>query len=424
MIKVIGDIMLDRWIHGNANRLSPESPVPVLLETHQSSNLGGAANVSVNLAGLELRSELYGAISEDREGVDFLRLLYEHPCIDPQIVRNHSVTTTKTRLVSQSGQHIMRWDREEKYLGRQAKDKLFFGKSKTDLLIISDYNKGMVNSSIIDWANEKGIKTFVDPKQSPEVYRNAWLVKPNLKEYEEWDGKFDPNKASNLCRKHNWEWIIVTCGAEGLYAIHREGDSWHYKEEVREVADVTGAGDCVMAVLVWGFIQGMTIPEAADSACYAAARNVEHRGVVPVSLKDVKKETVFTNGCFDIIHFGHMHLLKSAKQLGKRLIVGINSDASVKKLKGLNRPINNQDIRLAQVKALPYVDEAYIFEEDTPYELIKKIKPDVIVKGGDYNEDNVVGRDLARVEIIPLIEGFSTTKIIESMKNENTSNGT
>ena len=424
MIKVIGDIMLDRWIHGNANRLSPESPVPVLLESYQSSNLGGAANVAVNLANLNMKCEIFGAIAEDANGVECLRLLYEHPNIDPHIIRNHSVTTTKTRLVSQSGQHIMRWDSEEKYTGKQVYDRVTQIKSATDLLIVSDYNKGVINSNIIQWANIKGIKTFVDPKQSPEIYRDAWLVKPNLKEYEEWDGKFDPYKAANLCRKHNWEWIVVTCGAEGLYTIHRDGDSWHYKEAVREVADVTGAGDCVMAVLVWGFMQGMTIPDAAETACYAAARNVEHRGVVPVSLKDVKREIVFANGCFDIIHFGHIHLLKSAKALGKRLIVGVNSDASVKKLKGDTRPINSQEVRLAQVKALPYVDEAYIFNEDTPYELIKKVKPDIIVKGGDYTKDEVVGNDLARIEIIPLLEGFSTTKIIESMMNENSSNRT
>jgi len=424
MIKVIGDIMLDRWIHGEANRLSPESPVPVLLEKYQSSNLGGAANVAVNLANLDIKTELYGAIAEDIDGVETLRLLYEHPNIDPIVSRNHSVTTTKTRLVSQSGQHIMRWDREERYTERKARDQLFYNKTETDILIVSDYNKGVITSNIIEWANQKDIKTFIDPKQDPELYRNAWLVKPNLKEYEEWDGKFDPKKAANLCRKFNWEWLVVTCGADGIYAIHREGNYWHSQEPVREVADVTGAGDCVMAVLVWGYLHGMDIPKASETACYAAARNVEHRGVVPVSLKDVKRSIIFTNGCFDIIHFGHIHLLKSAKALGKKLIVGINSDSSVKKLKGPNRPVNNQNVRLAQIKALPYVDEAYIFEEDTPYELIKKVKPDIIVKGGDYKENDVVGKDLAQIEIIPLVEGFSTTKIIESMKNEDINNRT
>lgn len=424
MIKVVGDIMLDRWIHGNANRLSPESPVPVLHETYQSSNLGGAANVAVNLANLNMQVELFGAIAEDQEGVEFLRLLYQNTNIFPILATNHSMTTTKTRLVSQSGQHIMRWDREAQYTEQKVCSSLRYNKNESDIVVISDYNKGVISRSILEWALKKDFKIFVDPKQEPELYRDAFLVKPNLKEYEEWDGKFDTKKAANLCRKHNWQWIVVTCGAEGLYAIHRDGDYWHYKEPVSELADVTGAGDCVMAVLVWGYIQGMTIPEAAETACYAAARNVEHRGVVPVSLKDVKREVVFTNGCFDIIHFGHIHLLKSAKTLGKKLVVGINSDASVKKLKGPERPYNNQNIRLAQVKALPYVDEAYIFEEDTPYELIKKVKPDIIVKGGDYTEDDVVGKDLAQVEIIPLVEGFSTTKIIESMKNENSSNRT
>ena len=422
MIKVIGDVMLDRWIHGQADRLSPESPVPVLQETYQTSNLGGAANVAVNLANLNLQVELFGAIAEDQEGVEFLRLCYENSNINPVLTTSHSVTTTKTRLVSQSGQHIMRWDREERYTEQKIREILRHNKKETNILVVSDYNKGVINRSILEWALIKDIKIFVDPKQNPEIYRDAWLVKPNLKEYEEWDGKFDLKKASNLCRKHNWQWIVVTCGADGLYAIHRDGDFWHYKEPVNELADVTGAGDCVMAVLVWGFIQGMTIPEAAEVACYAAARNVEHRGVVPVSLKDVKREIVFTNGCFDIIHFGHIHLLKSAKALGKKLVVGINSDDSVKKLKGPDRPYNNQSIRLAQVKALPYVDEAYIFEEDTPYELIKTVKPDIIVKGGDYNENDVVGKDLAQVEIIPLVEGFSTSKIIERMKNENSNN--
>ena len=423
MIKVIGDVMLDRWIHGQADRLSPESPVPVLQETYQTSNLGGAANVAVNLANLNLQVELLGAVAEDQEGVEFLRLLYQNTNILPVLTTNHSVTTTKTRLVSQSGQHIMRWDREQRYTDQRLREILRHNKNKTDILVVSDYNKGVINRSIIEWALIKEIKIFVDPKQNPELYRDVWLIKPNLKEYEQWDGKFDPNKAANLCRKHNWTWIIVTCGAEGLYAIHRDGDFWHFKEPVNELADVTGAGDCVMAVLIWGYVQGMSIPEAAETACYAAARNVEHRGVVPVSLKDVKREIVFANGCFDVLHFGHIHLLNSAKALGKKLIVGINSDESVKRLKGSDRPLNNQHIRLAQVKTLPCVDEAYIFDEDTPYELIKKVKPDIIVKGGDYNIKDVVGNDLAHVEIIPLIEGFSTSKIIESMKNENFSNG-
>lgn len=424
MIKVVGDIMLDRWIHGQANRLSPEAPVPVLIESFQTANLGGAANVAVNLANLNLEIELFGAIGEDIEGVEFLRLLYQNSNINPILSTSHSVTTTKTRLVSQSGQHLMRWDKEERYAEQKIRDFLRHNKNDTDILVISDYNKGVINRSILEWALIKNIKIFVDPKQSPELYRDAWLVKPNLKEYEDWDGKFDPNKAANLCRKHNWEWLVVTCGANGLYVINRNGESHHYQEPVREVADVTGAGDCVMAVIVWGYLQGMTIPEAAETACYAAARNVEHRGVVSVSLKDVKRSIVFTNGCFDILHLGHIHLLKSAKALGKKLIVGINSDNSVKKLKGPTRPVNNQITRLNQLKALPYVDEVYIFDEDTPYELIKKIKPDIIVKGGDYNDQNVVGNDLAHVEIIPLVEGFSTTQIIESIKDENISNRT
>jgi D-beta-D-heptose 7-phosphate kinase/D-beta-D-heptose 1-phosphate adenosyltransferase len=189
------------------------------------------------------------------------------------------------------------------------------------------------------------------------------------------------------------------------------------KEPVREVADVTGAGDTVLAVIAYGIKQGMTVPRACELACYAAARNVEKFGVVPVTKEDLNKGTVWTNGVFDILHTGHLELLKFARNQGKKLIVGINDDASVRRLKGEGRPVNDYATRKRQLEMLPWVDEVVLFTEDTPQRIIEEIKPDIIVKGGDYTVATTVGNELARVIIFPTVEGFSTTKIIDRLQS-------
>ena len=410
MIKVIGDIMLDRWILGTADRMSPEAPVPVLKESYQTFSVGGAGNLALNLGNLKVDLSLHGSVGTDKEGYKVIELLKDYTSITSNVLFDHSVTTTKTRLVGQGGQHICRWDREEKYTGEYRSLTL----DTEDIVVVSDYNKGVVTQDLM--FSLQNNKVFVDPKQSPQLYKNCFLVKPNMKEYTEWFGQFNYDIARQKLKEYGWTWLVVTDGAEGVHIVN-EKENWHVKEDVREVADVTGAGDTFLAVLVYGYAtKNMSIPDACQLACYASARNVEKRGVHPVTFDDLNRGVVWTNGVFDLLHPGHLELLKYAKNLGSRLIVGINSDISVKRFKGAHRPINDVLTRKKQLETLPWVDEVVVFEEDTPIEAIERIRPDIIVKGGDYTVDTTVGNKVAEVKIFPKIEGHSTTDLIGKIK--------
>jgi len=416
MIRVYGDIMLDRWIIGRADRVSPEAPVPVLEETEQKWAPGGAGNLALNIASLNGVINVYGTIAPDKEGYRVIDCFQKYDKVNFQATLDSKITTTKNRLVGQGGQHIMRWDREEQYTGDQAFSRLIHDIVNNDIVCISDYAKGTVQKNTVYELARRKIKVLVDPKQAPEYYKDAYLVKPNMKEYTEWFGEFNKDIALSKMHEYNWTWLVVTDGPRGMTVINADGRIANYCEPAREVADVTGAGDTVLAVLAFLIDEGVDVFDAAHRACYAAARSVEHRGVYIVDKKDIFRGVVFTNGVFDILHKGHLNLLKEARSLGKRLIVGINTDASVQRLKGAGRPINDVQTRMEQLECLPWVDEVLTFTEDTPYELIKKINPDIIVKGGDYKVEEVVGHDIARVHIVDTVEGFSTTKIIESIE--------
>ena len=414
MILVYGDIMLDRWIIGQADRISPEAPVPILLEEQQDFSIGGAGNLAVNIQSINGDVKLYGSIGQDKEGYKILELL-GNTNVTPYIANDHLITTTKTRLVSQNGQHIVRWDREQKYIGENAFNRLFSDATINDVICISDYNKGTVTNDTVSQLTDKGCMCLVDPKQDPSFYKHAYLVKPNMKEYIEWFGEFTKDKALIKMQEHYWEWLVVTDGANGLHVLHKNGDYAHYKEPVQEVADVTGAGDTVLAIIAYGIERQMDIFEACQLACYGAARIVEQRGVAVITKKDLNKGVVFTNGVFDILHVGHLKLLKHAKTLGNKLIVGINSDASVKRIKGDQRPINDQHKRKEALLELGFIDDVVVFGEDTPLNAIEDIKPDIIVKGGDYIPETVVGNHLAEVVIFPTVQGHSTTKTIDNI---------
>ena len=414
MIKVYGDVMLDRWIVGEANRMSPEAPVPVLLENKQEFSIGGAGNLALNIKSLGSEVELTSSAGNDKEGYKLLELI-EATKLDVIIAQDHNVTTTKTRLVGQRGQHIVRWDREEQYVGDVA-TRFNNHVKKHDIICISDYAKGTVKRDTVGKLLDKDIKILVDPKQDANFYHGAYLVKPNMQEYETWFGKYEKVNALREMKKLDWTWLVVTDGAKGMHVLNNQGEYKHFVEPVKEVADVTGAGDTVMAVIAYGIDKGMDIFETCKLACYAAARIVEKRGVAIIQQDDLERNIVWTNGVFDILHTGHLKLLRHAHTLGKRLVVGINSDSSVKRLKGDLRPINDQEKRKAQLLELGFVDDVVIFEEDTPYEAIKEIHPDVIVKGGDYTVEQVVGNDIAKVEIFPTVKDYSTTNIIERMK--------
>ena len=417
MIKVYGDIMLDRWIVGSAGRISPEAPVPILLEKNQKYSIGGAANMALNLQSLNDQVSMFGCVGQDDEGLQ-LRKMLEETDLNLQITDDQDVTTTKTRLVGQGGQHIIRWDREEKYQGKGAFEKLLHSVITNDFIVISDYNKGTVNENTVKELVKRNCKVFVDPKQGPEIYKDAFLVKPNMSEYEAWFGEFNLDSARQALDKFGWTWLVVTDGKRGMHVINNIGKYKHFQEEVKEVADVTGAGDTVLAVLVYGYEKGMDIFDACQLACYGAARNVEKRGVAVITKQELHGKVVWTNGVFDILHIGHLKLLRHAHSLGDRLIVGINSDASVKRLKGDLRPINNQETRKQLLLELGFIDEVLIFDEDTPLEIIEKVQPDLIVKGGDYTVETTVGHHLADVEIFPTVDGHSTSSIIKKIDND------
>ncbi len=411
MIKVIGDIMLDRWILGTADRMSPEAPVPVLKESYQTFSVGGAGNLAFNLANLSVHVGLHGAVGSDKEGYKIIELLKDCKTLTSNVSFDNSITTTKTRLVGQGGQHILRWDREELYTGNVEQSLVV---DNDDVVVISDYNKGVITQELMSSLQQN--KIFVDPKQSPDLYKDCFLVKPNMKEYIEWFGHFNYDTARKKLKEYGWTWLVVTDGAEGVHVINQK-ENWHIKEDVREVADVTGAGDTFLAVLVYGYAtKNMSIPESCQLACYASARNVEKRGVHPVTFDDLNRGVVWTNGVFDILHPGHLELLKYAKNLGKKLIVGINDDESVRRLKGNGRPVNNFATRKQQLEMLPWVDEVVVFGEDTPQQILEIIRPDIIVKGGDYTTETTVGNELAEVKIFPIVKGHSTTEIIGRIK--------
>tara|TARA_B100001287_G_scaffold185192_1_gene156222 strand:- start:153 stop:1280 length:1128 start_codon:yes stop_codon:yes gene_type:complete len=375
MIVVIGDILIDEYIYGTSTRLSPEAPVPVVKFVDKERKHGGAANVYNNIRSLTQNVQLVDVTNS------------EYP--------------VKQRIYA-DGHYVTRIDYEKEIDNSNLYD--YVKQNVKDCtVVLSDYNKGTLKNPqrIITALKENNCYIIVDPKQDLKVYSGADIIKPNKKEYEEYDTGTDAN-------------MVVTLGKEG-YMIN----GVVYPTTEQEVYDVTGAGDTFLAVMAYYIDRGNKLEHACKMANIAAGISVQHKGVYIVKPEDLNLETlVFTNGCFDILHRGHIELLKESRMLGGRLVVGLNSDESVRRLKGKGRPINNQTDRKFLLESLEFVDEVIIFDEDTPYELIKKMRPDIITKGGDYESWSVVGGDLAKVIIIPTVEGFSTTGMIERISND------
>ena len=377
-VLVIGDIIIDKYITGTSTRLSPEAPVPVVSQQDSWEQRGGAYLVYLNLMNLQ---------------------------VDVEMLDLSSPKCVKTRVLC-DGHYVTRIDQDYKTDGATALNKIYEKDfSDYDVVILSDYNKGVLEYSqqIIQHINKYNCKIIVDPKRHFSFYQDAWLVKPNRKEFEElgftnWTGN-----------------IIITAASDPTIA---QIDSEYYTVETDpvEVNDVTGAGDCFLATFVYGMSQGKNYEDCLKLAVKGATESVKHVGTYVVKPEDLQYRTIFTNGVFDILHRGHLTLLKQARDLGEKLVVGINSDASTKRLKGNSRPINTEQTRKEQLEILSWVDEVVVFDEDTPYELIKKLNPDMIVKGGDYTVEQVIGHDIVPVKIIPTIEGYSTTNIIEKSK--------
>jgi len=375
-VLVIGDVIIDRYITGTSNRLSPEAPVPVVEHQSTTEFQGGAGLVFENLKKLKLDVELYDT---------------KQP------------SSLKTRLIC-DGHYVTRIDEDVVADSDEVLDVVLADTFESyDYVILSDYNKGILKHSnkIIEHINSFGCKVIVDPKKSAAEYQGAWLVKPNGKEFDQ------------FCFA-DWQGNIVTTRADRHVQARIAGEEYNIPVDTVEVSDVTGAGDCFLAALVYGFVKGYDYKKSLEVAVRGSRKSVSHNGTYLLKVEDLEQKTVFTNGVFDILHKGHFELLKQARELGSELIVAINSDASVKRLKGNSRPVNNETTRAGQLELLPWVDRVLIFQEDTPYQTICDLQPDVIVKGGDYTVNEVIGGDLAEVYIVPRIEGYSTTGIIEA----------
>jgi D-beta-D-heptose 7-phosphate kinase/D-beta-D-heptose 1-phosphate adenosyltransferase len=377
-VLVIGDIIIDKYIRGTSSRLSPEAPVPVVSQQEEWEQLGGAALVYENLKSLDVDAELLD--------------LSWPKCI-------------KTRVLC-DGHYVTRIDQDYETDGDKTLEMIRAKDfSAYDIVILSDYNKGVLKRSkeIIEHINKYNCKIIVDPKKHCSYYEGAWLVKPNKKEYEDFGFV-------------NWTKNIIITAASKPTIADIGGKYYTIEPEPVEVSDVTGAGDCFLAVFVYGLTIGKDYEASLKLAVKGATESVKHTGAYTIKIEDLQERIIFTNGVFDILHKGHFTLLQEARALGEKLVVGINSDDSVKRLKGKSRPVNPQHVRKEQLEMLSWVDEVIVFNEDTPYELIKKLNPDMIVKGGDYTVETVVGHNLAPVKIIPTVEGFSTSNIIEKSK--------
>ena len=442
-ITVIGDVMIDWYLHGESSRISPEAPVPVVKFKESKFQLGGAANVANNLKHLEIEPFLIGATGNDHFG----SLLKEHlkaEKIKFNLTSEKSFQTIcKQRLMS-SNQQLARIDYEQYFHGSKLTNTFnTFIKNiaKTDLIIVSDYGKGTIFNArkLIQSAKKLKKKILIDPKGKDFAkYKGANLITPNKSEFENIMGKVGSkrdlaNKAKKMLEHLNLESLIVTLGSEGMYVLKKSnkkiiGD--FINAYPQEVFDVSGAGDTTISALGAALSEGNDIFSAAEFANLAASISVSKLGTSTVSIEEVtsletskgnkEQVIVFTNGCFDIIHSGHLDLLKEARSYGDKLIVGLNSDKSISKLKGPERPIIGQSERKKILLALKYVDEVIIFNEENPLKLIKKLKPSILVKGADYTKEQVIGGEFVesyggQIKLVKLAKGKSTSNIINKI---------
>jgi D-beta-D-heptose 7-phosphate kinase/D-beta-D-heptose 1-phosphate adenosyltransferase len=455
---VVGDIMLDQYVIGNVKRISPEAPVPILNVHKDDYKPGGAGNVALNLAGLNSKVTILGYVGKDESSKILLNAFKATPSGD-----NVSLipvfwdknTITKTRVLAGT-QQVIRIDRENTLSPSPDSEKALLEQLKAlnlkdyDGILISDYNKGVCSHEIcryiIESARESGLTVVIDPKgHTWEKYRGASLVTPNVKELSDVLSKDIPNEGKEIVQegavlreKLDIENLLVTRSEKGLTLIGKEIIG-HYPAMAREVSDVSGAGDTFISSFLRFQVEGLTLSESINLANFAAGVVCGFVGTHPITKELLLKESrateqsfvatdwqtarkagkkiVFTNGCFDILHPGHLDYLQKARDMGDYLIIGLNSDISVRSLKGPTRPINGEDVRKIMLLGLACVDEVILFDEDTPYNLVKSIHPDFLVKGGDYEIENIAGREFSGLTItVPLLQGYSSTDMIEKIR--------
>lgn len=466
---VIGDLMLDRYLWGKVERISPEAPVPVVLLGDESIRPGGAANVAANLAGLGLPCRLLGCIGADGAGQELREAIAAHDVDTSSLVTLEGrPTITKTRVVG-GHQQILRLDRESTLpfdpselaaLDAALQAALT---ARPAIVVLSDYAKGVLHPDIcqqaIRQARAAGIPLLVDPKgRDFSKYRGATALTPNRRETSEACGgvaSLDSllEAAEDLREELQLEFLAVTRSEEGI-SLLKDGHHLHLPAMARQVFDVSGAGDTVIATLAAGMVAGLAPEDALHLANLAAGIVVGKVGTVPIARDELLEELlteevreqadkvcelphllarvarwraageciVFTNGCFDLLHAGHVTYLEGARKLGDRLVVGLNTDRSVSALKGPSRPVIHEADRARVMAALESVDAVILFDQDTPLELIHAIRPDVLAKGSDYTEDQVVGGSEVkswggRVALVELVPGRSTSNIIGKIGN-------
>lgn len=472
-VVVVGDIMLDRTSTGTIARISPEAPVPILKVQHQESTPGGAANVALNLRALGANVTLFGVIGADEAGQTLQQAL--GACgipVDGLLITDQQPTIVKHRLVAQR-QQMLRLDTEETFSLSDKQEQALLAAvcdalTRAQALILSDYAKGTLSpglcQALATAARQRGVVSIVDPKgRDWQRYRSHGYITPNRAEFLEAYGVDIADitalrsQVCPLVAELGLHALVVTCGDQGVTLVHPD-DVRTIAPHPVEVFDVVGAGDTFIATFALAQACGLDTTTSACLANVAGSIVVGKAGTATVNPEELQQRVsllanhtdrfesrtskvmdlgtardfaatararneriVFTNGCFDILHPGHLKLLTASRQAGDRLIVGLNSDASVKRLKGQQRPLVSETDRATLLAAFDFVDAVIIFEEDTPLRLIETLLPDVLVKGGDYTKATIVGADLVearggQVLVIDLLEGRSTTSVVERMR--------
>jgi len=462
-VLVLGDLMLDRYWQGSTARISPEAPVPVVSIEEQSARIGGAGNVAMNVTSLGASARLFGVIGNDEQGRELAGLLAATG-IEERCLRLDAIpTTTKLRVLSLH-QQLIRLDFEQPHhdleldpLLADYRDSL----ADVDVVILSDYGKGVLArpQAFIEAARAQQRPVLVDPKREDfSDYAGATLLTPNRREFEAVVGPWRDDagleeRARAVIARHRLEALLITRGGEGMTLVPGQGPARYFPAHAREVYDVTGAGDTVIATLATALGSGLALEQAVEIAGKAAAIVVGRVGTASVSVEDLAqwerdgqpacrdsadklltedallaqvgrwraqgRRLVFTNGCFDVLHSGHVRYLEQAAALGDVLIVAVNSDDSVRRLKGASRPVNRLEDRMRLLAGLTSVDAVVAFGEDTPERLVCAIRPDILAKGGDYRVEQIAGRHCAaEVALIDFVEGQSTTAILQRIREQ------
>jgi D-beta-D-heptose 7-phosphate kinase / D-beta-D-heptose 1-phosphate adenosyltransferase len=473
-VLVLGDVMLDRFVYGSVERISPEAPIPVVNVERVMDMPGGAANVARNIAAMGARVILLGAVGEDVWAQDLRTQLKLSPTIDAQLIGDSSrPTTVKTRYVA-DGQQVMRADRESRLALPAAVEQAMLDRYSVALrdvsvVVLSDYAKGVLSDSVaraaIDIARKTGKTIIVDPKAKDFAkYRGATILTPNRLELQQACGQecvTDEqvvNGARGIVDQKICDAMIVTRGKYGMSVIQSDGLSAHLPTAARQVFDVSGAGDTAVAAISLSIAADAGVDEAAALANIAAGIVVGKRGTATVntgeiiaalnpfdgrtdpqkifaldsvlqlarSWREQGLKIAFANGCFDLVHPGHVSLLEQARRSADRLIVGLNADLSIRRLKGPNRPVQSEVARATVLASMKSVDAVVIFAEDTPINLIETLEPDVLVKGADYTLDKVVGADFVirrggKVVLAELLTGHSTTDTVKRVAGSSAS---